>query len=390
MIDFVAAIVIILLGNSFISVFKDSLRPGDVTLLQKLWGFHLLFGMIYYAFIVYGPGGDSIGYYNASNLLTLSQAWELFLVYGPGTYGMYLLNVIPSSFLGFFGMTLVYTLLGFIAFIMYYVLFGQLIAHNSSFMNFKLFPFVLFLPNLHFWSAGLGKDTILFFCIACFLYGLRNLTRRLPLVLFALALSYLVRPHITIFLIAAFGLGYMLDGNLKLYQKFFLSLIFLVGFIALFDNVMTFLKIEDLSSDTLNEFSESRVSNLSRASTGSSVDISSYPFPLKVLTFLYRPFFFDINGVLAVIASFENLLLLLLSIKLFKANPYKVFVSGNYFIKGAFLFLIMGVVSFSLILGNLGIMLRQKNMFLPILIFLCMYAISYQKERSQGNQLIND
>ena len=74
-----------------------------------------------------------------------------------------------------------------------------------------------------------------------------------------MVLSYLIRPHITIFLIASFGMGYVLDGNLKFYQKIFIGGLFLVAFIALFDNIMAFLKIEDLNAETVNQFSKSKV-----------------------------------------------------------------------------------------------------------------------------------
>lgn len=198
-----------------------------------------------------------------------------------------------------------------------------------------------------------------------------------------MVLSYIIRPHITIFLIASFGLGYVLDGNLKLYQKIFLGGLFFLAFILLFDKIMGFLKIEDLDAETVNQFSESKAGVLSRSHTGSSVDISGYPYPLKIFTFLYRPLFFDINGVLAVVASFENLLLLILSWKLVKLNPIKIFKAGNFIVKSLFIFLLIGTLTFSLILGNLGIMLRQKNMFIPALLFVCLWGFSYSLQQKK-------
>lgn len=200
-------------------------------------------------------------------------------------------------------------------------------------------------------------------------------------IVLALILSYIVRPHITIFLIASFGLGYVLDGNLKTYQKILIGGVFLIAFVSLFDNIMAFLKIEDLNTETIDQFAENRVSGLSRDHTGSGVDISSYPFPLKVFTFLYRPLFFDINGVLAIVASFENLLLLVLSWRFIRLNPIKIFNAANYMFKSMFIFLIIGSVTFSIILGNLGIMLRQKNMFIPALLFICLWSFSYNAEK---------
>tara|TARA_R100000988_G_C3940548_1_gene135992 strand:- start:16 stop:582 length:567 start_codon:yes stop_codon:yes gene_type:complete len=180
-------------------------------------------------------------------------------------------------------------------------------------------------------------------------------------------------------------MGYLLDGNLKIYHKIFIGSVFLIAFISLFDNIMAFLRIEDLNIESLDQFSDDKVSKLSRSHTGSTIDISSYPYPLKIFTFLYRPLFFDINGVLAIVASFENLLLLILTWKLFRVNPIKIFNAGNYLVKSLFLFLIIGTLSFSLILGNLGIMLRQKNMFIPALLFICLWAFSYTTEKKLQN-----
>ncbi|MGB1451712.1 MAG: hypothetical protein ACPG7E_08400, partial [Marinirhabdus sp.] len=44
-------------------------------------------------------------------------------------------------------------------------------------------------------------------------------------------------------------------------------------------------------------------------------------------------------------------------------------------------FFLMGTISFAYILGNLGIMLRQRNMFLPALLFVCLMGISTKIEK---------
>jgi hypothetical protein len=383
MIDVLVFLMVLALGFGIQKSFSKNLGTEDKTNLKNLWLYHVLFGVIYWAYIVYGPGGDSIGYYRASNILAPQDALYLFSMNGPGTYGMYVLNVLPAKFMGFFGLTMVYTLLGYVGIVCFYMLFVNHIQFNSTLGKFKLFPLVLFLPNLHFWSAGLGKDTLLFFCIGMFFYSMQQPSKHLIKITVVMVLSYIIRPHITIFLIASFGLGYVLDGNLKMYQKVIIGGLFLLAFILLFDKIMAFLKIEDLDAKTVNQFSESKASLLSRGNTGSAVDISGYPYPLKIFTFLYRPLFFDINGVLAIVASFENLLLLVLSWKLFKLNPIKIFRAGNFILKSLFIFLIIGSLTFSLILGNLGIMLRQKNMFIPALLFVCLWGFSYAAQQKK-------
>ncbi|GAB5400298.1 MAG: hypothetical protein Aureis2KO_18830 [Aureisphaera sp.] len=245
-----------------------------------------------------------------------------------------------------------------------------------------MFPFILFLPNLHFWSSGIGKDAILFFCVIAFVYALLNLKKRIVLFSICLLLTILIRPHITMFLIVSTGIAYLLDGNLKTYQKIFAFVILAGVFGSMFNYVIQFIQIDNLELSTIQEFTSSRGADLASDRTGSSVDMSGYPFPLKVFTFLYRPLFIDGGGVLSLLSSVENLFLLFLTYKVLVNRPLRSFRKGNYVIKTIVIFFVIGSISFSLILGNLGIMLRQKNMFFPILflfIFWTLYNNNYNK-----------
>jgi hypothetical protein len=101
---------------------------------------------------------------------------------------------------------------------------------------------------------------------------------------------------------------------------------------------------------------------------------------MKVFTFLYRPFFFDINGIPALIASFENLFLLLLSIQVILSKPIQTFRKAPLVIQGLFIFSILGILAFSMSMSNLGIILRMRNMFLPGLLIYILWSLSYKQE----------
>lgn len=388
MLDICIVIIVLLAGFNIKKLFKERLTKKDNKVLDLLWVYHLLFAFIFY-FYVNANGGDARNYW-----FTVKENIDAgFLDYfslGFGTYFMYALNYFPSKILGLSFMTgsLLYALLGYVGFIYFYIIFKERIDFNTRIFKVKLFPFLFFLPNLHFWTSNVGKDTLLFFCIALFCYGVQKPKEHIIKIVIALALAYFARPHIAVFLILAFGIGVVTHNSLKAYQKIFFIALLSTLFVLFFDTITTYLRIESFNLDTISNYSEDKVTKLSRENTGSSVDISSYPFPLKVFTFLYRPLFFDINGVMAIIASMENLVLLILSIKLLWLNPFKVFKAGDYFIRSLFVFLIFGVVTFSLILGNLGIMLRQKNMFIPSLLFICLWAFSNQLKNEADKKRI--
>ena len=184
-------------------------------------------------------------------------------------------------------------------------------------------------------------------------------------------------------------MAYFLGKKISLLRRILFSVLMIGLAVVILPTVMKFAKIEEASIDSFDKFSNQKVTALSSSNSASAVDISSYPFPLKVLTFLYRPFFFDINGIPSVIASFENLLLLLLSFKVLRNKPISGFKKSPFIIQGMVYFLIIGTLAFSQSLGNLGIMLRMRNMFLPgFIIFILWYLTYLEEQKISENDII--
>ncbi|WP_313803802.1 hypothetical protein [Flavobacterium sp.] len=374
--DIIAILLIVVTGLGFTNLFKNDVKSEDLKRLKQLWFFHIVFGL-YYCFFVQG---DAVGYWRVAGAMT-SEDFYTFINEQKGTYFLFALNYFPAKILGlsYLSGTLLYSLLGFMGLCYFYVIAYQTVPYNSKFKNYDLFPWVFFMPNLHFWSCGVGKDTLLFFSIGMFAYGLLQPVKRIGLLLVALGISYYIRPHITLFLLVAFGLSYVFSSKVSGAKRVVLSMVLIGIGIAILPSVMEFAKIEETTIDSFEQFSEKKAGLLSRASSGSRIDISSYPFPLKVFTFLFRPLFFDINGIPAAIASVENLLLLIITVSIFRNNPVQTFKSAPFVIKGLVIFLIVGTLAFSQSLGNLGIMIRMRNMFLPGLLIFILWSFSYRK-----------
>ena len=385
--NLIVIIFFIFLGFISKNWFDFKFSRYDKKILSYLWTLHLFIAIAFYLY-VNANGGDARNYWFTVKYYE-NKYFIDYLELGLGTNFMYVINYFPSKILGlsFLSGSIIYAFVGYLAFIFYYILFKKYIKYNFKFLGFYVFPLILFLPNLHFWSAGVGKDTLLFFCIGIFFYGIVDYKKNLIKISFALLLSYFVRPHITLFLIFSTGFAVILAGNLKLYQKIFLFIIFTALVAVLINPLIAFLNLEELDTESVTNFSSTSVENLSRDTTGSSVDISGYPLPLKIFTFLFRPLFFDASGILGLVASVENLILFILTFKFFKLNPFKMFKRGPMLFKNMMIFLIMGSISFSLILGNLGIMLRQKNMFMPSLIFIILWSVSYARQRKLNSRI---
>ncbi|WDF46950.1 hypothetical protein PQ459_00375 [Chryseobacterium sp. KACC 21268] len=374
-----------MLGLGFINIFRNDISDNDEIMLKRLFFFHLLMGAYYCFFIL----GDAVGYWRTPK----NYAFETFkegLFNGEGTMFMNALNFPFSNLLGmsYLSNTLLFSMFGFFGLTFFYVVAVKNVPYNSVISGYILFPLIFFLPNLHFWSAGVGKDTTLFLCIGMFTYGLMKPFKRILLIVIALSLSMAIRPHIALFLLVGFGLAYVLGGKVSGFQRFLFSAVMIGIGIAILPSVMEFAKIEEASADGFDKFAAGKADLLSRASTGSAIDISSYPFPLKVLTFWFRPFFFDVRNINGLIASLENLILVIVFVKAIRTDPIAAFKAAPFVIKGLVFFLIVGTLAFSQSLGNVGIMIRMRNMFLPGLIIYMMWIFSYQQQKIRSQRML--
>lgn len=377
MLDLIYIPLIIVLGLGFINLFSSQLTERDQEMLRKLFLFHLLMGTYYCFFIL----GDAVGYWRVPKAYSIDTFKE-GLFNGEGTMFMYAFNFLFSNLLNmsYLSNTLLFSLFGFMGLTFFYLVAVQTVPYNKIISGYVLFPLVFFLPNLHFWSSGVGKDTTLFLCIGMFTYGIMKPFQRIPLLVLAGLLSMAIRPHITLFLMVGFGLAYVFGGKVSPAQRFIFSAAMIAVGLAILPSVMEFAKIEEASAEGFDKFATGKAAVLSRSSVGSAIDISSYPFPLKVLTFWFRPALFDVRNLNGLIAALENLLLLLVFIKAMRTSPIRAFKAAPFVIKGLVIFLVVGTLAFSQSMGNMGIMIRMRNMFLPGMIIYLMWIFSYEQQ----------
>ena len=375
--DLIYIPLIIVLGLGFINLFSSQLTDRDQQVLRKLFFFHLLMGT-YYCFFIQG---DAIGYWRVPKAYSM-ETFKEGLFNGEGTMFMYAFNYLFSNLLNmsYLSNTLLFSLFGFMGLTFFYIVALQTVPYNKIISGYALFPLIFFLPNLHFWSSGVGKDTTLFLCIGMFTYGIMKPFQRIPLLVLAGLLSMAIRPHITLFLMVGFGLAYVFGGKVSPAQRFIFSAAMIAVGLAILPSVMEFAKIEEASAEGFDKFATGKAAVLSRSSVGSAIDISSYPFPLKVLTFWFRPALFDVRNLNGLIAALENLLLLLVFIKAMRTSPIRAFKAAPFVIKGLVIFLVVGTLAFSQSMGNMGIMIRMRNMFLPGMIIYLMWIFSYEQQ----------
>ena len=231
-------IIFFILGLNLKSFYKGFSKSEKRT-LDKLYLYHIVVAVIFHFYLL-NYGGDAIFYWEGPKIFTLEEIFEL-VKDGSSSGFIYLINYIPSKILNLslFSGNMLFAVIGYWGFIYLFKISKDLLVNIEGMNNIRLFgvrifPLIFFLPNLHFWSSGIGKDSILFFCIALFIYSIFRSKKRWFGIITSLIISLFIRPHISLFLLGSFGFGYILDGSLKIYQKMLILSIIVIGFISIF------------------------------------------------------------------------------------------------------------------------------------------------------------
>lgn len=345
-------------------------------LMRGLYWYHMLFASVYYIFALSNPS-DSVGYFERPQ--THYDTW--FSAFNTGTPFIDFLGYPFINYLHFSYemMMVMFAWLGYWGFIYFYIFFKENTRYKHFFQGIDLITLLIFLPNMHYWTASLGKGSIIFFGLGMSIYGLSRLnTRKIALVMGMLVI-YLVRPHVFLFMAVSIVVG-LFTGRQKvpLYQKMLVFGGSIVALYLLYDQIMAFANIDsDNILESLDQFSEHRAVELAKA--GSGLDTSSYPLVLKLFTFWFRPLFVDAPGPVGLIVSFENLFYLILTVKLFQSGFIRFLRKSTSLVKTSAVLFLGTSYALAGALSNLGIIIRQKSMVMYFFLFIILSFLDYKK-----------
>jgi hypothetical protein len=224
--------------------------------------------------------------------------------------------------------------------------------------------FLCFLPSLHFWTSSIGKDAPMALALVLLVLSFSNIKNSLlPFVVGSL-ICLAIRPHIFVILLAAYVAARVLRSSS--FGLRILAVVLAIAFIPLARIIMqNFIGLDILSStDTIALFSERQ--NYFSNTTDDGVIYIDNLF-LRVIYFSFSPFFYDANSALSLVSSFENLIILLILLRL-SSTFWKIDITKKAF--ATFLiFLVLLLFLFNGLGGyNVGLALRQKVMLYPALI----------------------
>lgn len=332
-----------------------------------------------YWYIALTGVADSAHYYEDPSRMYeegfgLNTAFIIYIVQLPK-------SIFGGTYLDYF---LVFQAIGFFGLVFMMRIFEEIYEEVGQ----KQPPYVyliLFLPSLHYWTSAIGKDALFFFGICMTLWAAMQYRKRMIWLGFGLLLLLLIRPHIAVCAAAAFTMAVLIDRQTRLAIKVPLVALSCVGVVYAVMTVRTAFGIDVTSIDAYTDLLSGREALLETENAGRSAAGGSYP--VRVLSLLFRPFFFDAGGLLGLIVSIENLLLAAMTLAMiFRLKTTAHVIRLVPFVRYSILF--TGSVTLILALGyyNVGLGIRQKaTMILPGLLvaFVAVEALSQARRQSE-------
>jgi hypothetical protein len=357
----------------------------SVALMNKLYWYHGLFWLIYYLYATYNTS-DSKGYFRRST--DYNGSWTD--LYKTGTS---FIDFVAYPFTNTFGFTyesvmVLFAWFGYIGFVYFYIFFIENTRMNIKLWGYNLITLLLFLPNMHFWTASLGKGSLIFLGLGMFTYAMRIPQKRILTLIIGSLIVFNIRPHMFLFLGLGAALGYFTGKDrVPGYQKVLICLAFFVVIAVSYDQILGVAKLnEDDVLGSFGEFSDKRASSLS--SSGSGVDINNYPLPLKLFTFWFRPLFVDAPNALGIVSSLENVFYLVLVFKLWDKDFIGFLKSSSSLVKMCLIIFFTSSVALCFVMANLGIATRQKSMVMYFLFFVILSFLEFKRQKAMSYYVV--
>lgn len=333
----------------------------------------LLFVTHYVAFyfnwhINYGINKDSIKFFK--NADGVSSVFEL------GFTGSQAMSVViyPLVKIGasYFSLSLLFASISFWAFL---ECIKYLYSISDSKARYFYLIFFFFTPSLHFWTAGLTKEAVIFPIMTIIFFNINGVKISNLILITSFVLIAIIRPYLFIILVFSFILFNTLSSSFSTKAIVKNSLLFISALLFGLLMLNYFVGFEKVK----NIYSEIVVYSQNNGRSSLSLDRTNFIERIGIV--LFRPLFFDAKTFPQFIVSLENLALIYALFLFVKDRlAHRIRINSNIYLS----FSIVSIICFySLYMYNLGLASRMRSMFIPYLIsfmILSYVQSSYQKK----------
>lgn len=330
-----------------------------------LFCYHLIFIAFAYWYRLQRGTSDAHLYWGKKFDIN-DYSWFDFASYG--TNFILFLNY-PFIKLGFpfWSGFLIYGTIGFLGILKWMQWTEKVFGEKLYFRGVNVLPMVFFLPNLHIWTAALGKEAIVFWGIASVFYAFSIKKHYTFSAITGVLVVFLIRPHVALMLLSAFVIVLFFNSNYSFKKRITIAFISVFIVSVLVYMVFQLSKIRYWNWNRIKYYNDYSI--LSFNDSGSYVPMLEYNYGYKLFSFNFRPLFFDANSILQYLASIENILLLFIHLlALFFVLRFYSKIEFQQWIKITFLFTLISSLLFVQRYANLGIFMRTKMMFQPFML----------------------
>lgn len=369
----------IILSLAALAAFSARPTPNKILFFFGIIGLHLAACFASYAYFQSNVS-DATGYYYDSLGMV---RWK----FQPGTVFtvklvQFLKDVIGGSYFDYF---LVFQTFGVWGLAYLTRTFEEI--HDLAEMPPTAASYILLLiPGLHFWTSFIGKDAPLFLAVALCVWSTIQLHRRLIAFALGIGIMLLFRPHIALIaIIALAGAAFFARGNGFLVRAGLLAIALGAAAYTAATVESTF-QIRFNNADSISDWF-SRQSEASQQFTGGSAVLNA-SFISRLLSLLFRPLFVDATTAVALVASFENLfMLVIIGFLIFNWRGLLRLSRSVFFLQFAAIFATVLTVLLAAVYYNVGLGLRQRTMIMPALltVFMTCWAVR-ARQRAEARQ----
>lgn len=349
-------------------------------ILFILFLYHLFITVCSYQYAL-NHMGDS-HFYWGETIDVLKHSWLDFAHFGNDTllfinYPLIKLGV--PIFIGF----LLYSIIGFLG-ILKAMQWAERVTQNKlHYKGVNLIYLVFLLPNLHFWTATLGKEPLVFFGLAAVFYALASNKYKTVSFVLGAFLLVLIRPHVALMLFMTVIIVFLFHKKWSISQKVKIGLGALAFMALLFYSTLQLAKIYYFNWSRIQYYNEFSIRSFKHS--GSYVPMLDYTIPHKLEAFLFQPLFFDAHSLLSMLASFENGIVLLIHLlALYMISTRFSKIQWQDWMKIAVLFTFIASLLYIQRYANLGIFMRTKMQFIPFELIALLYVIKLGLAKSNA------
>lgn len=353
-------------------------------LLNQLFWYHMFFGLVYYTYAIFNRS-DSHRYYQMAK--TGWENWGDAFFEGTGFIEWLAFPFVRYLNFNYEMAMFFFTWIGFWGFVHFYLVFKENLRFNPKFEGWDAITILMFLPNMHFWTASLGKGAVIFGGLGILVYGLSWPGKRKLYIALGGFIVYMIRPHILFAVLIGMGVGYILGREkIPMYQKYLTAIAGIVFSVLFYENIMIYLQIDP--ENFLESFEErSNKVSTDLSSSGSGIDMSNYSTPFKLITFWFRPLFIDAPNALGIVVSVENLIYIYMFSRILKKDFITYIKSAPAMVKMSGIVFISVSISMTYMMSNLGIIIRQKSQIMYFMLFVVVAFMDWQKTNKLKKRL---